>query len=83
MKIHYLTWLSDRLGKASEELELPSNITEITHLMDYLESKEGVYKSIFTNRHIVCCAIDGTVVGQNHKIHNTNTISFFAAIAGG
>lgn len=83
MKISYLTWLYERTGIHSENINLPEETRTISDLIDYLESKDLRYRNLFKNRDVIYSALNGETVSHSTEIENSDELSFYSAIAGG
>lgn len=85
MKIHYLTWLRNRLGKPQETIDLPANTSDLPGLITYLSSQGDNYAAVFSDMTHIKISINGQVIEYDAPvtIHNDDTVSFFSPMAGG
>lgn len=83
MRVHYLTWLRNRIGHSSEELALPAHIATIADLMAWLEGKGQNYRDALKNRTVIKVSVNGTLRDHDFPIRNNDEVSFFSAIVGG
>lgn len=83
MKISYLTWLHEKSGLHSEELDKPEHIKTIAELIDYLEEKDIKYKNTFRYKSAIYCALNEETVDHSALISNTDHLAFYSPIVGG
>lgn len=83
MQIHYLTWLRNRIGLASENIELPAEVATVSHLIAWLESKGRNYEAALKNKSVINVSVNGTLATHDHPVSNADEVSLFSAIAGG
>lgn len=83
MKINYISWLANELGKSEEIFEI-SEPTPISRILESLASREINYKSdFFKVNGIVRVAINGLVVDREYIVSNNQDIVLFAPMSGG
>ncbi|PZP54678.1 MAG: hypothetical protein DI586_09160 [Micavibrio aeruginosavorus] len=83
MKINYVSWLADEMGKHEEYLEI-TEPTPIKFILSQLESREENYKSLlFKEDGIVRISLNGVVIPRSHVISNNEEITLFAPMSGG
>ena len=49
IKLLYFAVLVDKLGLASEEIELPSNVSDVRGLVQILKQRGGAWEEVFGN----------------------------------
>ena len=83
MKVSYLTWLHEKIGVESEQIQLPDNIQKISELITHLECKGDNYVDAFKNRHVIYVALNDELASHDTAIQDEDNVTFFSAIAGG
>lgn len=83
MKILYFAWLSERLNKTEEEIEIPTSVETVGDLMQWLKSRGEEYEYAFDNPKVIRAAIDKTHVRPETKIAQAREIAFFPPMTGG
>ena len=83
MIIKYFSWVRDIVGKSEENLDLPSDITTINELIDYLYSLNDKYKHAFAKRSLIKIAINKSYSPIESKINNNDEVAFFPPVTGG
>lgn len=83
MRILYFAWLRERLGKNSEDLALPANITTPRALIGWLCGLSPAYASAFSDLSLIRCAIDQEFRSLDTELDNATEIAFFPPVTGG
>lgn len=83
MKINYVSWLSNELGKNSEEIKIDRDVS----ILELLSLLEGAYsqqhKYIFKDPEIVRASVNGKLVEPGTIISNNAEVTLFAPMSGG
>ena len=83
MKVIYSAWLSERLEKSDEFIEISEDMT-VRSLMELLANKGTPYSSVFKNTGIIKASVNSKVISLDTIITTeSEEIIFFAPIAGG
>ena len=83
MKLRYFAWVRERIGKAEEELDPPSDVATVGELVEWLKRRGDGYAYAFENPRIVRAAIDRNHVRADARIENAAEIAFFPPMTGG
>lgn len=83
MKLVYFAWVRERIGRAEEEVELPSSIATVADLVDWLAGRGEEYAHAFENKGIIRVALDRTHVKADAAIAGAREIAFFPPMTGG
>ena len=83
MVIKYFSWIREHIGKSEESFDLPSNVTTINELINYLNSLNDQYKHAFAKRSLIKIAINKTYSPIESKISNNDEVAFFPPVTGG
>ena len=83
MVIKYFSWIREHVGKSEENFDLPSNVTTINELINYLNSLNDQYKNAFSKRSLIKIAINKTYSPIDAKINNNDEVAFFPPVTGG
>ena len=83
MKILYFAWIRERIGKAEEEIELPSSVSTVSDLVQFLSKRGEEYAYAFENAKVVRAAIDKTHVKPDTSIKGAREIALFPPMTGG
>ena len=83
MTILYFAWVRERVGRASETLDPPSDLRTITDLVLWLQKRGPEYAEAFARPDLVRAAIDQQHVKPDAVIAGAREIAFFPPVTGG
>lgn len=83
VQILYFAWVRERIGKASETLEVPPGVTTIADLVAFLRRRGPEYMAAFARPEVVRAAIDKSHVKSDAAIAGAREIAFFPPVTGG
>jgi sulfur-carrier protein len=83
MRILYFAWLRERIGKSSEELELPPGVDTPRALIAWLRAQGPGYAIAFSDEKPVRCAIDQEFQPLDAPLGSPREIGFFPPVTGG
>ena len=83
MKVLYFAWVRERVGKAEETLEPPSNVRTVSDLMQWLVARGEEYANAFATPRVIRAAIDHAHVKPDAVIAGAREIAFFPPMTGG
>jgi sulfur-carrier protein len=83
MKLIYFAWVRERIGKADEDIELPSDVTTIRELINYLKTRGEEYEAAFAFPDVIRAAINQEHVEHSAKIGEAKEIALFPPMTGG
>jgi len=84
MRILYFAWLRHRVGKASEELDPPAEITTVRALGDWLAGRSPGFKEAWEAPGVVRVAVNQAYVADDDApIGPSDEIAFFPPVTGG
>ena len=83
MIVKYFTWIKEHIGKSEEQIDLPSNITNVNQLINYLNEIDEKYNIIFEKKELIKIAVNKTYSSFDDKISNSDEIAFFPPVTGG
>jgi sulfur-carrier protein len=79
----YFAWVRERIGKGRETVMLPSTVTTIAQLIDWLKSRGPEYEAAFAKPDVIRAAIDQTHVKAQASLSGAREIAFFPPVTGG
>ena len=71
------------MGKSEEQIVLPSHITDINQLINYLNEIDEKYKLLYEKKEIIKIAVNKTYSSFDTNISNSDEIAFFPPVTGG
>jgi len=83
MKALYFAWVRERVGKAEEELNLPSTVTTVGDLIAWLSKRGGGYAYAFEKPSAVRAALDRVHARSDARIAGAREVAFFPPMTGG
>ena len=83
MIVKYFSWIKDHIGKSEEQIDLPSHITNVNQLINYLNEIDKKYYIIFEKKELIKIAVNKTYSSFDTKISNIDEIAFFPPVTGG
>jgi molybdopterin synthase sulfur carrier subunit len=83
LKLRYVAWVRERIGKPEEIIEVPASIATVGELMTWLASRGEEYAYAFKNMNVIRAAIDHQHVRPDAAIKDASEIAFFPPMTGG
>ena len=83
MVIKYFSWIKEHIGKSEEQIILPSHITNINQLINYLNEIDEKYKLLYEKKELIKIAVNKTYSSFDTNISNSDEIAFFPPVTGG
>ena len=83
MIVKYFSWIKEHIGKSEEQIDLPSHITNVNQLINYLNEIDKKYYIIFEKKELIKIAVNKTYSSFDTKISNSDEIAFFPPVTGG
>ncbi|WP_431321939.1 molybdopterin converting factor subunit 1 [Rhizobium sp. YTU87027] len=82
-KLVYFAWVRERIGKAEEEMALPSSIVTVADLLNHLKTMGEEYETALQFPDVIRVAIDQEHVEHDEPIGNAREIGIFPPMTGG
>ena len=83
MIIKYFSWIKEHIGKSEEQVSLPSHITDVIQLINYLNEIDEKYNIIFEKRELIKIAVNKKYSSFDTNISDNDEIAFFPPVTGG
>ncbi|HEX4892396.1 MAG TPA: molybdopterin converting factor subunit 1 [Hyphomicrobiaceae bacterium] len=83
VNILYFAWVREKVGRASETVEMPPAVETVADLVQWLRSRGPEYVEAFAKPEVVRAAIDRTHVKPSASIAGAREIAFFPPVTGG
>ena len=83
MVIKYFSWIKEHIGKSEEQIILPSHITDIMQLINYLNEIDEKYNLIYEKKELIKIAVNKTYSSFDTNIKDSDEIAFFPPVTGG
>ncbi|WP_291991394.1 molybdopterin converting factor subunit 1 [Candidatus Accumulibacter sp. ACC007] len=82
LKIFYFAGLRERLGRGSEELELPAGVGDVAALRDLLAARGGAWESLVTLQNLRY-AVNQQMARPDSPLRAGDEVAFFPPVTGG
>jgi sulfur-carrier protein len=83
MKLLYFAWLRQKIGKAEEQLDPPSDIATVAQLINWLKTRGPNYVDALTNTKLVRVAVNREYVTYDHRLKPGDEVGLFPPVTGG
>ena len=83
MVIKYFSWIKEHIGKSEEQIIIPSHITDVNHLINYLNEIDEKYNLIYEKKELIKIAVNKTYSSFDTKISDNDEVAFFPPVTGG
>jgi len=83
MKLLYFAWMRERMGRAEEDLALPSGIATVGALADWLRGRDAAGAAAFAQPGVVRAAVNQEFAQPSDPVHDGDEVAFFPPVTGG
>jgi molybdopterin synthase sulfur carrier subunit len=83
VKVLFFAALREQLGIASEEIEVPADISTVAGLRSHLKSRGAAYEKALADKNLVRIAVNQDMVPPSAGITAGDEVAFFPPVTGG
>jgi molybdopterin synthase sulfur carrier subunit len=83
MKLLYFAWIRAKIGTAEENVEPPSDVTDVASLIAWLKTRGPRYADALASPKALRVAVNQTYVGWDHPVRARDEIALFPPVTGG
>ena len=83
VRIVYFAWVRERIGKGSEEIELPAQVKTVGDLIAHLSTLGEEYEAAFQVPGVIRAALDEEHSDHDEPIGSAREIALFPPMTGG
>jgi sulfur-carrier protein len=83
VKIIYFSWVRDKTGVGSEELNPPASVTTVESLIDWLKEQGAGHAQAFADVSVIRAAVNQEHVKLQHPVGPDDEVAFFPPVTGG
>ena len=83
LELHFFASLREALGISGESIDLPSEVTSVAQLRDFLISRGGVWAQVMSKEKPIRCALNQLMVNDAALLEEGAEIAFFPPVTGG
>jgi molybdopterin synthase sulfur carrier subunit len=79
----YFAWVRERVGRGSDTVEPPADVTTVAALLDWLTARGEGYAAAFADRARLRAAVDQRFVPLDASIARAREVAIFPPVTGG
>jgi sulfur-carrier protein len=83
LELRFFASLREALETSGESIDLPSEITSVAQLRDFLIRRGGVWAQVMSKDKPIRCALNQQMVGDATLLEEGAEIAFFPPVTGG
>ena len=83
MKILYFSWIREKVGVSSQEINIDENISDISEIIVFLKNFSAKHHNALSDQNSIRVAINKNFSSFDTKIKNKDEIAFFPPVTGG
>ena len=83
VRLLYFAWVREKVGCASEDVELPPDVATVADLVAWLKQRGPQYGDAFAQAHVVRAALDRVHVKPAAALGGAREVAFFPPVTGG
>ena len=83
MRLLYFAWVKEKVGHASEDVDVPAEVATVADLMAWLKTRGPEFAHAFERSDSIRAAIDQTHARHDAQISGAREIAFFPPVTGG
>ncbi|URW74372.1 molybdopterin converting factor subunit 1 [Sphingomonas donggukensis] len=83
MDVLYFAWVREAVGKGSENVAPPADVTTVTELLDWLARDSVPHATAFADRTRLRAAIDQQFVPLDALLAGAREVAIFPPVTGG
>ena len=83
MELLYFAWVREAIGRDSERVDPPQEVTTVSALLDWLAARGGGYATALADRARLRAAVDQAFVPLEASIAGAREIAIFPPVTGG
>ncbi len=83
MKVLYFAWLKEKIGMSEEEIILPSAVTSVHELIDWMRSRGPGFAAALAEGNAVKVAVNHVYAQLKDPVTDKDEIAFFPPVTGG
>ncbi|WP_072375509.1 molybdopterin converting factor subunit 1 [Hyphomicrobium sp. NDB2Meth4] len=83
MRLLYFAWVREKIGLATEDVDLPPDVATVEALVAWLKQRGEGYDEAFARPQVVRAALDKVHVKPSAAIGAAREIAFFPPVTGG
>ncbi|MBF0438390.1 MAG: molybdopterin converting factor subunit 1 [Magnetococcales bacterium] len=78
----YFSWVREKIGASTEQLPIPTTVTTVSELLEFLRSRGTPYATALANPNLRV-AVNQTYARLQDAVTDTDEIAIFPPVSGG
>ncbi len=84
MKLVYFSWIRERLDTGEEEVDLPQEVATVADLLNWLKSRDELWRDVLEHDNIIRVALDQEHVRDHSaSLSGIREVAIFPPMTGG
>ncbi|MGF1625953.1 MAG: molybdopterin converting factor subunit 1 [Alphaproteobacteria bacterium] len=83
MKLLYFAWLRQKLGRGEEEVEVPSDVTDVAGLVAWLQGRSAAHAAALGRMDVIRVAVNQEFAALDTPVAAGDEVAFFPPVTGG
>ena len=83
MRLLYFAWVKEKVGHATEDVDVPGDVSTVAELIAWLKTRGPEFAHAFEQSDTIRAAIDQAHARPDAKIAGASEIAFFPPVTGG
>ena len=83
VSLHYFAWVRERIGKSSEEIDLPETVKTVGDLLAFLKTRGEEYETALEHDRVIRVALDQEHAEHGDSLAGIREIGIFPPMTGG
>ena len=83
LQLLYFAGLREKLGRGSEEIELPAGVVDVAGLRGWLVARDGVWREALAGRSGLRVAVNQDMAAEATPLKAGDEVAFFPPVTGG
>ena len=81
--VRFFASVKEQLGRDTEDLDVPADISTVGGLRSHLKARGGVYEEVFSEKKLVRTALNQDMVPHTAALKAGDEVAFFPPVTGG
>ena len=83
MKVVYFAWVRERIGRAEEDIVLPTEVATVRDLLAWLRGRGDEYEAALRHPDVIRVAIDREHADHGERLEGAIEVALFPPMTGG
>lgn len=83
MRVLYFAWLKTKMGRAEEDVDPPSEVTDVAALLEWLRGRGPEYAEALSDLSVVRVAVNQEYARLDAPVSKGDEVALFPPVTGG